>query len=92
MIQKIYTIFDAKAHAYLPPFYMQNEKVAIRAFKDAVDDPKSNFYRHPEDYTLHCIGTFDDETAQLDTSIPFLVASANQVSEVQPELQDVSNG
>lgn len=91
----IYTIFDLKAKAYNAPFFMANDDVATRAFADAVQDPNSMFSKHPEDYTLHCLGYFNDNTGQIDTTIPVLVASASSVAEVQleikPDIKEVVN-
>jgi len=43
---------------------MQSESQAIRGFIDACDDPKTNLHRHPEDYTLFKIATYDDLLGQ----------------------------
>ena len=64
MIHHIFTVFDSKAAAYLTPFYAQTKGVAIRQFSDAINgDPTHNFARHPEDFTLFELGTYDDNTA-----------------------------
>ncbi len=63
MIHQMFTVFDSKAEAYLPPFYMQTRGAAIRAFQDTVNDPNHAFNKHPADYTLFIIGEFDDSTA-----------------------------
>lgn len=63
MILNIFSIFDSKAEAYLQPFFMTTKGQAVRAFTDAVNDPKSQFYSHLADYTLFHLGNFDDSTA-----------------------------
>lgn len=63
MLLKIFTVFDQKAKAYLPPFYMQNEGMAIRALTDSVRDPEHQFGKFAEDYTLYTLGEFDDSTS-----------------------------
>lgn len=63
MIHKIFTIYDAKAKAYLPPFFMHQTGMASRAFINGAADPQSKFHMNPEDFSLHDIGTYDDETA-----------------------------
>jgi len=60
MKTKVYTIFDSKTAAYLQPFYLRSNGEAIRAFTEAVNDPKSTFYKYPEDFILFEIGTWDD--------------------------------
>jgi len=60
MIHRIYTVFDKKAEAFLPPFYLQTHGQALRAFKDACTGQNDLFTRHPEDVSLVFLGTFDD--------------------------------
>lgn len=59
---KIFCVYDDKAKAYLPPFFLPEMGMATRAFGDCVNDPKHNFGMHPEDYTLFCAGEFDDRS------------------------------
>lgn len=56
----MFSVFDQKAQAYLPPFFMHAEGMAIRSFGDCIEDPEHQFGKHPEDYTLYEIGEFDD--------------------------------
>lgn len=60
MIKKVYSVYDSKAGAYLPPFMMRSHGEAIRGFQDVVNDGKSMFSAHPEDYTLFHIADFDE--------------------------------
>lgn len=76
MINMAYSVYDSAANAYLPPFFIHSEKMAMRSFQDAVNDQSHQFNKHPEDYILHRIGTFDDVTGQLDPCIPVKVMSA----------------
>mgnify|MGYP000485008555 CR=1 FL=1 len=65
MINKIFTVYDQKAHAYLPPFFLPQEGMAIRTFADCVNKPDHQFNAHPEDYNLAEIGTFNDENGEI---------------------------
>lgn len=60
MLHKMYCIFDTKAEAYLQPFFLPNDAVAVRAITDCVRDPSHSFSAHPEDYVLFALGTFSD--------------------------------
>lgn len=62
----IFTVYDQKAHAYVAPFFLHTEGMAIREFKDACNNPQHSFGRHPEDYTLFKLGTFNDATAHFE--------------------------
>ena len=61
MKHNMYAIHDKKAEAWLPPFFLHSEGMVIRAFTDCVNDQGHQFGKHPEDYTLMQIGSFDDE-------------------------------
>lgn len=65
MMLRCFTVFDVKVGAYLSPFFMRSKPEAIRAFSDLVNDPKTQFSQHPEDYVLYCIAEFDDATGNV---------------------------
>ncbi len=65
MIMKICTIYDGKADAFMTPMFFQSTGQAVRSLADAVNDGKSDFAKHPEDYTLFCLGDFDQRNAAL---------------------------
>ena len=52
MINGIFSIYDSKAEQHLPPFFLANSKMAIRAISNAANDPKHAFSINPQDYTL----------------------------------------
>lgn len=62
----LFTVYDTKAEAYLPPFNFNTIGQALRAFADMCNTPEHGFCRHPEDYTLFKLGTFDDQKALFD--------------------------
>lgn len=65
MKHHIFTIYDSKADAYLPPFFLHQKAMAIRAFTDSVNNPESSISLHPADYTLFHLGEFDDNSAEI---------------------------
>jgi hypothetical protein len=95
MIINIFAIHDSKAHAFLPPFYFHHTEQAQRTFSDTIHDDTHMFSKHPADYTLFHLGTFDDEGAQIDTITPISLGNGleflNTTSNgIQPNVQ-VSN-
>jgi len=66
MLHKVFTVFDAKAESYLPPFYQVSSGMACRVFEDTVNDPGHQFHRHPGDFTLFEVGTFDDQSCTFE--------------------------
>ena len=63
MKHKCFSIFDSAAEAYLPPFVLPTEGMAIRVFTDCCNSEKHQFGVNPGDYTLFELGVFDDATA-----------------------------
>jgi len=63
MLLKMFSIYDAKAKAYFPPFYLVNSAMAVRVLSDCVNDPSHAFSRNPSDYSLFEVGVFDDSNA-----------------------------
>jgi len=65
MILKIFSVYDSKAESYMAPFYFHAIGQALRAFTDTANDTKSSMFKHAGDYTLYCIGDFDDQTGKV---------------------------
>ena len=78
----MFSIYDSKAKSYLPPFHMPNDDMALRVFQDCVSDPNHAFGKHPEDYTLFHLGSFDDETGIIFCEL--VEAIANGITLVNP--------
>ncbi len=70
MKTKMFVIFDSKANAYLQPWFLSQDGMALRVFSDCVNDKEHNFGRHPEDYTMFRIGEFNDQDANIDWEAP----------------------
>lgn len=77
MNQMVYTVYDSKTEAYLPPFFMKTKGQAIRAFTDTVNNRESQFWQHPADFTLFEIGEYNEASGELlnhDANIPLGMA------------------
>jgi len=64
MIDQIFTVYDEKAKAHLPPWVMHRNDMAIRTFTDCINSSEHTFSHHPEDYTLFHHGSFENENAE----------------------------
>lgn len=60
MILRVYAVFDMKSKTFNTPFFLINDDVAKRAFFDLVNDPNTTVARHPEDFSLWCLGSWED--------------------------------
>ena len=85
MIHNMYAVYDEKAKAHLPPFILPELGMAIRTFTDCINAPDHSFGKHPYDYTLYEIATFDDKTATLK---PGRALIGNGAQYVYPEKAD----
>lgn len=56
MVQQIYAVYDNRAELYNTPFFMHNDRMALRAFADLVNDERSQVHRHREDFKLVHLG------------------------------------
>lgn len=59
----VFSVYDAKAEAYMAPFVAASKGFAIRMFLDEASRPDSMCAKHPEDFRLFHVGEFDDATA-----------------------------
>nr|QJB19269.1 MAG: nonstructural protein [Microvirus sp.] len=84
---RVFAIYDDKAKAYLPPFIMPETGQAVRLFTDAVNNPQTQYFKHPADYTMFQIGEFDDNTGVLKPGGTHeLVCGALQLKEYQTDI------
>lgn len=57
---QIYAVYDKKSVAFAPPFYYHQKGQALRAFEDAVNDPQSPLNKHPEDFQMFHLGSWNE--------------------------------
>lgn len=75
----VFTVFDVAVNAFLRPFFTRSKGEAIRSFTEAVGDPKSEFCKHPDDYILYELGTFDDIEGRFEVlNLPLRVLTARE--------------
>lgn len=62
-IMQIVAVRDTKADTYSRPFFVPTLGMAIRSFHDEVNrvDQNNELNKHPEDFNLYHLGTFEDE-------------------------------
>lgn len=91
MLLGVYSIYDTAVKAYSAPIYARNKGEMLRQWSDAVNDRESKLSRHPSDYILFELGTFDDSNAvytplvaplRLATALDFVKSTAPLKDEV----------
>lgn len=74
---QVMAAYDKKAKAFANPWFAPQVAVAVRSFADAANTPDHQVCKHPEDFSLYLLGTFDDEFGTFNlTSTPTVVAEA----------------
>lgn len=68
------SVFDSKVGMYNAPMAIRSLGEAIRSFSDAVanDGPIKN---HKADYSLWVLGSYDDNTGELEPEIKRLIGA-----------------
>nr|QJB20406.1 MAG: nonstructural protein [Microvirus sp.] len=80
MIIKMFSVHDAKANAFLQPFFSQTAGTAERSFAAEIKSTDSQFAKFAEDFTLFEIGSFDDATGKMEPlNTPHAVVKAIQL-------------
>lgn len=65
MLHQVFSVFDSKSALYGFPYYSVSVPAGKRAFSDMCANPETLINRHPGDFTLFHIGTYDDCTGQV---------------------------
>lgn len=88
---EIFSIKDMAADAYQSPFVVQTTEVALRSFREAVQNPESPFHKHPQDYALYHIGTFDQKRGVITPCDPYKLVDATSLLMDNTQLRAVND-
>lgn len=89
MLLNAYAIYDNKALVYGVPFFAPTDGSAVRSFRDLSNDPNTTVGRHPGDFSLFSIGSYEDGNGQLVPLSPLrhvIDATALVSLQTQPSL------
>jgi hypothetical protein len=83
MIQIIVSVKDSAAQAFGRPIFVPSTAVAVRSFRDEINrkDSTEDMAKHPEDFELYELGSFDDSNGAIVVIEPRLVARAKDLHE-----------
>lgn len=84
MILKAFSLLDIKAGVFSQPFFMAHAGQALRAVMDLATDLNTTVGRHPADFQLVEIGTFDDVTGVLTSCPPLPYGTVAQLAAPKP--------
>lgn len=73
----LYSIYDSCTGTYNTPFIMDNDNSALRTFSDYCLIPDTTLAKHPEDFSLYCLGSYNKKTGNVQSEFkPRLLAKA----------------
>jgi hypothetical protein len=78
----MYAVADKVAEIFMPAFSCENHAKAIQGFADAANDPRGVIIKHPSEYDLYFLGTYNQRTGMTHNNIQFL-ANAKELLKVQ---------
>lgn len=79
MRTEIFAIFDTKAQTFTIPFFQHNAPIAIRAFSNMINGDHQ-FAQNPHDYSLHCLGEYDDITGEIIPKAQLITEGRNCIN------------
>lgn len=84
MIITAYSFYDSKVGIFHPPFFMLHRGQAFRAAMELGSDPSTQIGRHPADFSLFEVGTFNDQTGALEMTPPVNLGVVNTFLSAPP--------
>lgn len=74
----MFSIFDTKTRIFLAPFPARSDIDAQRQLTADKDNPQlkaTPIGQNPEDFELHCVSSFEDETGVMTPDVPRFIAN-----------------
>lgn len=92
MILYAYSVYDSAVKAWRSPFFARAKGEVLRSWIEAVNRSDTDFGKHPDDYFLYEIGTFDDQNCCLEVyAAPDRIGSAREyVDPIKTGMQQVA--
>lgn len=66
MIQTLFTVYDTKTESNCNPITFPSTAACIRALSDLMAEGTHEWAKHPSDYELYKIGTFDTQAGFIE--------------------------
>lgn len=66
MLLSMFAIYDTAVQTWRSPVFARSRGQILREFADAANNPQTEFAKHPADYVLFELGTFDDDKCEFN--------------------------
>lgn len=82
----LFSVHDRASGVYDRPFDARSYAEATRFFSDLAVNPDHPIGKHPDDFTLFCVGTWDDNTGAVDPQVPEKLINGLEVLSARSEV------
>jgi len=80
-----YVIHDKQADRHNQPILLENDAVAIRSIRNELMNPNSQISLSPEDFSIICIGYYDDKIGEIIPCEHLLVTEVKDIQLPEPK-------
>ncbi len=87
---QLFTVQDLASETFLKPFSMKTDRDAKDGFAHVINEPETPYNKHPEDYILMSIGSFDERTGILSVSDKKTIARAIELKAKKLTNEEIS--
>ena len=85
MLLSIFGIYDSGISSWMPPLYFRNKGEALRWWQEVCNSSESKISKHPADYTIFEIGTWNDDSNEFSLlKAPIKLGLALEFAKVVP--------
>lgn len=90
MTFSILATYDSKAECFHTPFFLPNDAMGERVFRQMCQDPDHQFSLNPEDYTLFNIGTYNDQDGSIQSTPATAIINGIQATQGQENITEIA--
>lgn len=73
-------LYDRATEAYAPIMTCRTRGEAIRSFRDECQNKDSPIHKHPTDFELRYLGSYDEQTGQIEPKIEVIARAEDHQS------------
>lgn len=66
MLLGVFAIYDSGISTWMTPLYFRNKGEALRWWQEVCNNPEAKISKHPADYTLFELGTWNDDNNEFN--------------------------
>lgn len=89
-IKNLYAVIDTATGIYDGPFPLESDAIAIRGFSDQVANAESTIGKHPKDFAIVKVGTWNVATGEVkDMQNTTVITGLEAVAEMRKEVNPV---